>query len=245
MRSKVLLCVALTLTVLLSAQSKPRPSQTTYGECSPNMADNSGTVNISCSHLDPAVATQLIELVKQISALNKKAATEKNQQLILKTLQDMNSSLKATMSGVQVNAPIVQTSAGDCSPNIVGVGNTNNCTPPVRITASFNVPQPGPSADGHPRLSFKFYTDRTWIEGRFVITCDRNCHLMPGACALPGANPGTEWGMMTGASNMPAIDFHREFPAFTYCNLTVESDDTNPVQITGINTLILTDQKPR
>jgi hypothetical protein len=93
------------------------------------MTHNSGTVNITCSHLDPAVAAQIVEIVKQISTLNKKAATDRNQKLILSTLHEINSSLRTAVSGVQVNAPISQISTGDCSPNIVGQGNTNLCAP--------------------------------------------------------------------------------------------------------------------
>jgi hypothetical protein len=136
MRSTILLCTILTPPIAPQiAQSKAKESQTTLGDCSPNMANNSGTVSINCSHLDPAVASQIAEIVKQISTLNRKAATERNQQLILKTLQDINSSLKSAISGIQINAPIVQTSNGDCSPNFVGQGNTNTCAPkPVSIS---------------------------------------------------------------------------------------------------------------
>jgi hypothetical protein len=138
----------------------------------------------------------------------------------------------------------VTQSGGDCTQNVVGGnGNTNNCTPPIRVTTSFDVPQPAPSEDGHPRASFRFYTDKTWIEGKFAIICDHECHLTPQMCGLPGMNPGTEWGLVN--DTVPAIDFHRDFPSATYCLLTVESNDNEPVKVTAVKTLTLTNQKPK
>jgi hypothetical protein len=104
-------------------------SETTYGSCSPNMSNNSGNVTIVCKGLDPAIANEVADVVKQISILNKATATVKNQQLMLKTLNEIKATLQNAKVGpvVEVNAPIVQSSTADCSPNIVGNNNSNTC----------------------------------------------------------------------------------------------------------------------
>jgi hypothetical protein len=115
---------------ICAGQSKSA-SQATYGDCSPNMSNNSGNVTIRCTGLDPAIADQIAEIIRQLSILNKKAAIAKNQQSMIKTLQEIKGSLDQAIArpAVEVNALIIQSSAGNCSPNIVGSGNTNICGP--------------------------------------------------------------------------------------------------------------------
>lgn len=130
---RIVLFSALILAVCTACtgQAKPTDVETTYGSCSPNMAHNSGSVTIKCQGLDPAIAAQIVEVVKQVSVLNRKTATEKNQQLMIKTLKQIQASLETALAEppIQVNGPIVQTSTGYCSPNIVGNNNTTVCGP--------------------------------------------------------------------------------------------------------------------
>ncbi len=127
----IVLLSALTLCVgvAFEAPATSQHSEITYGGCSPNMSRNSGSVTINCTGLDPAVAAEITEVVKQLSLLNKKTATEKNQQLMIKMLKDIKNSLESAINqpAFQTNAPITQSSSGNCSPNIVGNNNTNVC----------------------------------------------------------------------------------------------------------------------
>lgn len=130
MKSIVLIsALALAGTSTFAAPTTPQSSETTYGNCSPNMSRNSGTVTINCTGLDPAVAVEISEVVKQLSLLNKKTATERNQQLMIKTLKDIKNSLHSAINQptFKTNGPLHQNSTGNCSPNMVGNNNTNVC----------------------------------------------------------------------------------------------------------------------
>ncbi len=127
----LLLSFILAITSACSPQVRSPSVETTSGYCSPNMAHNSGTVTINCKGLDPAIASEISDVVKELSLLNQKTASEKNQQLLIKMLKEMKASLQAAIArpGVQVNGPVTQSSTGNCSPNIVGNNNTNVCGP--------------------------------------------------------------------------------------------------------------------
>jgi hypothetical protein len=231
MRVTLFFVMLVTCIISAKAQSKPSTVDTTYGNCSPNMAHNSGSVTIVCKGLDPAVASEMSEVVKDLSALNRKTATEKNQQLMIKMLRDMRASLEHAVSGETTT--IIQNSTGNCSPNIVGNNNVNNCVPPVRVFTSFDVPQPRPSEDGHPRVALRFFTDNPWAQGSFAIFCDRSCHINH-PCLIPGINPPSEWGHVVGRSDIATMELHTAFPASTDCDLTVESDDQEAIHVIGV-----------
>jgi hypothetical protein len=103
MKTVLLSVFTLAIVFVGTAKAGQTTSETTYGSCSPNMSKNSGSITINCTGLDPAVATEIVGLVKQLSLLNKKTATEKNQQLMINMLKDIKSSLEAA-----TNQPTIQ-----------------------------------------------------------------------------------------------------------------------------------------
>jgi|SRR5579875_302295 len=131
--SSIFNLTAFMLTCFVSAagHAQSRGGDTTYGECSPNLAHNSGSVVINCKGLDPSVALQLSELVRDISLLNKKTATEKTQRQMIELLRSVRATVQEALSrpSVQVNAPVTQISTGSCSPNVIGNNNVNVCGP--------------------------------------------------------------------------------------------------------------------
>jgi hypothetical protein len=133
----------------------------------------------------------------------------------------------------------------------VDCGNSNNCAGinngqqivnkyegvPVNVTTSFDVPQPTPSKDGHPRTAAKFYIDVPWKSGLFAIVCDRPCHSdNDSVCGLPGYNQPS-WGTIPNEPNLAVLNFGRQFPAGFWRKTSVTSNDESPVIIIRVATL--------
>ena len=133
--------------------------------------------------------------------------------------------------------------ASNCGAINLGNGNTNtlNCgPPPVITTTSFDVTQPPLSADGHPRVSLKFYIDKPVTEGKFAFVCDRACQLVEPFCSFQGVWPGTEVGYVANHREIAMIDFHRDFPSVTWCQMTIESLDKDPIHVLKVSPIVIT-----
>jgi hypothetical protein len=118
-------------------------------------------------------------------------------------------------------------------------------TPPIHSTLDFNVPQPEPSTNGHPRASVRFYFDRIWPSGDIAVVCDRAC--IGGSwslCSLPGVNPGSALGTIPGETRIVGLVFNRDFPAGVWCTTTVESADDKPVKIVNVLPLTVPKKPP-
>ena len=72
---------------------------------------------------------------------------------------------------------ITQRSTGDCSPNIVGSNNTNNCNPVPTISASSQTQAPGGRLGGAWQSTFAITTNVPIQTGDLKLTCDRPCLL--------------------------------------------------------------------
>ena len=168
---------------LLAAASDQKPSEITYGSCSPNMSKNSGSVTINCTGLDPAVAAEIVDVVKQLSLLNKKTATEKNQQLMIKMLKDIKSSLEAA-----TNQPTIQVTNNFRS---AGPG------PEIRVLDQKQIetviPAPNSEIYANKRLpippgqkvmveNITFSVGSAFYHPAFQILCQRACQLIAYNC---------------------------------------------------------------
>jgi hypothetical protein len=100
---------------------------------------------------------------------------------------------------------------------------------------------------GGPRsrsaVAVKFYSDRADEDGQFAVICDRACKAVS-LCSLPGYNQG-EIGSLPGFPNVAAFLLRRQFPAATWCVLTVESEDEKSEKSNGVRTLTVTNPTPR
>jgi hypothetical protein len=133
---------------------------------------------------------------------------------------------------------------GNCAGSNAGQQTFNQFgPPPIKLTTSSDIPQPEPSPEGHPRTAIKFFSDRADEDGQFAVICDRACKPVS-LCALSGFNEG-KWGSIPNFPNVAAFLFQRQFPAATWCTLTVESADENPVKIIGVRTLTITNPTPQ
>ncbi len=106
--------------------------------------------------------------------------------------------------------------------------------PPAKITTS-NVRKIAAGADGHPRAAIDFYTDRPDDYGQFEVSCDRAC-IPVDVCILIGQNT-TKFATVPDEPDIGVFLFQRQFPATTWCTLTVESRDEKPIEITAVRIL--------
>lgn len=128
-RHSIVLAVLVAAMPVAGQQRLPH-SETTFGNCSPNMSHKSGSVYINCRNLDPEVASQLSDIVRSISSLENTAKVD-NRRLVKEALKQIRASLDEafTKASSEKGTNIFQSSSGSCSPNIVGTGNTTICGP--------------------------------------------------------------------------------------------------------------------
>lgn len=122
-----------------------------------------------------------------------------------------------------------------------GVATVNNYGPQLpHVTWNFDMSAVKPNA-AHPQQCVVVHIDRTFLDAKFAVVCDRGCKAVSGSAMGKGGYYQSDWGSIPNHPEVAAfvVNSPNPMPANDIYRACVESPDTQPVNVVAVKTLTI------